>query len=81
MGVGADADTQMLVNARQFEVTDDDLLLTQSGGQLCRVMLWMAGEDEVLVIINTANEAKTTKKGSKFKNYGKILTGKDDNKQ
>jgi hypothetical protein len=30
---------------------------------------------------NTANEAKTTKNGSKFKNYGKILTGKDDNKQ
>lgn len=45
---------------------------------IARNNLKMAGEDEVLVIINTAHEAKSNKNGSKFKKYSKMLTGKNE---
>lgn len=43
---------------------------------IARNNLKMAGEDEVLVIINTAEEANADKKGKKSKTLRKILTGK-----
>lgn len=42
---------------------------------IARNSLKMAGEDEVLVIINTAQEAKSTNKNKKIQDYKKILTG------
>lgn len=43
---------------------------------IARDNLKMAGEDEVLVIINTAEEANADKQDKKSKNIRKILTGK-----
>jgi len=43
---------------------------------IARNNLKMAGEDEVLVIINTAEEANADKKGKRAKSLRKILTGK-----
>ncbi|MDD3437336.1 MAG: septum formation initiator family protein [Candidatus Gastranaerophilales bacterium] len=40
---------------------------------IARNNLKMAGDDEVLVIINTAHEAQTDKKSKKNKNYKKLL--------
>lgn len=45
---------------------------------IARNNLKMAGQDEVLVIINTAQEAKSSKNGSKLRKYSKILIGKDE---
>jgi imidazoleglycerol-phosphate dehydratase len=45
--IGADGNAQMLVDARQLEVANDDLALAQIGREHRRIVLRVADEDEV----------------------------------
>jgi len=45
--IGADGDAQVLVDARQPEMANDDAALTQRGGEVAGVTPRMTDEDEV----------------------------------
>jgi len=45
--IGTDRDAQMLINARQLEVADNDLALAQVCRERGRIVLRVAGKDEI----------------------------------